>query len=62
MGVNTPLSYNVLLRRPIINALGAVVSSVHMKLKYPTDKGGLGVIRVVQIVTLKCYEGSLKPK
>lgn len=45
-----------------MNRLGTVVSSNHMKIKNPTDKGTVGVIRVYQIVARKCYEGSLKNK
>jgi len=48
MVVNTHSSYNILLGRPIINKLGAVVSSVHMRMKYPTDRGTMGTIKVDQ--------------
>jgi len=33
-----------------------------MKMKYPTDRRGMGVIRVDQRSARKCYEGSLKNK
>ena len=62
MVVNTHSSYNILLGRPTIKNLRAVVSPVHMKMKYPTDRGEVGVIRVDQRVARKCYEGSLKNK
>jgi len=62
MVVNTPSSYNILLGRPTINKLGVVVSSVHMKMKYPTDRSRVGVIRMSQNMARKCYERSLKNK
>jgi len=46
MVVNTPSSYNILLGRPAINKLGTIVSSVHLKMKYPTKEGGVRVIKV----------------
>jgi len=60
MVVNIPSSYNILLGRPTINKLGAVVSLVHMKMKYLMDRHRVGVIRVNQRSARKCYEGSLK--
>jgi len=62
MVVNTPSLYNILFGRPTINKLRAVVSSVHMKIKYPTEVGDVEVIRVKQRSARKCYEGSLKYK
>lgn len=35
--VNT--SYNVLMGRPCLNAYSAIVSTPHLTLKYPTDRG-----------------------
>jgi len=60
MVVNVPSSYNILLERQTINKLRAVVSFVHMKVKYPTDSAKVGVIRVNQKSARKCYEGSSK--
>jgi len=60
MVVNIPSSYNTLLGRPAINKLGAVVSSMHMKMKYPVHGNRMRVIRVNQRSARKCYEGSLK--
>jgi len=48
MVVNTHSSYNILLGRPTINKLGAVVSLVHMRMKYPTDRGTVGTVKVDQ--------------
>jgi len=60
MIVNTTSSYNELLGRPIINKLGAIVSSIHMNVKYPMDEGTIGVLIVYQRAARKCYKGSLK--
>lgn len=42
MVVNSLYSYNILLGRPAINKLRAIVSSIHLKMKYPTKEGGVG--------------------
>jgi len=39
MVVNVLSSYNIILVWPAINELGVVVSSIHMKVKYPCDNG-----------------------
>jgi len=60
--VNTPSSYNLLLGRPSINKLGAVVSTVHLKMKFPTDDGKVLTLSVNQEVARKCYEDSLRSR
>jgi len=35
--VNAPSSYNMLLGRPSLNMLGAVVSTTHLKMKFPAE-------------------------
>jgi len=60
--VNVPSSYNILLGSPTINKLGAVVSSMHMKVKYLCENGTVGMLMVDQREARKCYEGSLKNK
>jgi len=37
--VNAPSSYNLLVGRVSIKKLGAVVSTTHLKMKFPTNKG-----------------------
>lgn len=39
--VKANTSYNVLLRRPCLNAFRAIVSTPHLTLKYPTDRGAI---------------------
>jgi len=37
--VNTPSSYNLLLGRPSLNKLRAVISTIHLKMKFPSEEG-----------------------
>jgi len=60
--VNAPSSYNLLLGRPSINKLGAVISMVHLKMKFPTDDGKVLTLSVNQEVARKCYEDSLRSR
>jgi len=59
--VNAPSSYNLLLGRPSLNKLGAVVSTSHMKMKFPTE-GKVVTMKVDQEVARKCYENSLRTR
>jgi len=53
----------MLLGRPFLNRLGAMVSTRHMKKKLPTlGGGGVIVIKPHQKVARKCYENNLKSK
>jgi len=59
--VNAPSSYNLLLGRPSLNKLGAVVSTTHMKMKFPTE-GKIVTMEVDQEIARKCYENSLRTR
>ena len=37
--VNIPMAYNIILGRPTLNAIRAVVSTYYLKMKFPTDFG-----------------------
>ncbi|XP_057432295.1 uncharacterized protein LOC130725052 [Lotus japonicus] len=52
--------YNVLIGRPSLNRLGAIISTRHLTVKYPLSKGGVGVLMADQIVARKCYSESFK--
>ncbi|GMN59080.1 hypothetical protein TIFTF001_028166 [Ficus carica] len=52
--VDRPSAYNVILGRPILNAIKAVVSTYHLAMKFPTE-GGIGVFRGNQEGARKCY-------
>ncbi|KAL2230886.1 UNVERIFIED_CONTAM: hypothetical protein Sindi_1683000 [Sesamum indicum] len=57
--VDTPFAYNVILGRPALNSFGAVVSTYHLKMKFPTN-AGVGEVRCDQEEARKCYNLSLK--
>ncbi|GMN74649.1 hypothetical protein TIFTF001_052422, partial [Ficus carica] len=52
--VDRPSVYNVILGRPTLNALKAVVSTYHLTMKFPTNDG-IGVFRGNQEGARKCY-------
>ena len=43
--VECPSAYNAIIGRPTLNALGAVVSTLHMAMKFPGDRGDIVTIR-----------------
>ncbi|XP_057432548.1 uncharacterized protein LOC130725323 [Lotus japonicus] len=52
--------YNVLIGRPSLNRLGAIISTRHLTAKYPLSKGGVGILKADQMVARKCYSESFK--
>ena len=52
--MDRPSVYNVILGRPTVNALKAVVSMYHLAPKFPTPSG-VGVFRGNQEWARKCY-------
>lgn len=60
--VEAETSYNVLLGRPCLNAFGAIVSTPHLTLKYPSDDGRIWMVRADQKVARECYAAGLKVK
>ncbi|XP_020555094.1 uncharacterized protein LOC110013285 [Sesamum indicum] len=57
--VDTPFAYNVILGRPGLNAFRAIVSTYHLKIKFPT-RAGIGEVICDQEEARKCYNLSLK--
>ncbi|KAL2238323.1 UNVERIFIED_CONTAM: Retrovirus-related Pol polyprotein from transposon [Sesamum indicum] len=57
--VDTPFAYNVILGRPGLNSFRAVISTYHMKVKFPTDRG-VGEVACDRKEARKCYNLSLK--
>jgi len=49
--VNDTFSYNLLLVRPYLNRLRAIVSFVHLKIKFRTIEGKVATMRFNQKVT-----------
>jgi hypothetical protein len=61
--VETPFtSYNIIIGRPAINALEAVISTLYLSIKYPLDNGKVGSFKGDQALARRCYESSLKIK
>ncbi|XP_068462524.1 uncharacterized protein [Phaseolus vulgaris] len=60
--VNSASAYNVLLGRPTLNWLRAVVSTRHMKMKLPDLGGKVITIKSDQKEAERCYENNLKTK
>ncbi|KAL0463041.1 UNVERIFIED_CONTAM: hypothetical protein Slati_0191700 [Sesamum latifolium] len=52
--VDVPSAYNVILGRPTLNAFQAVISTYHMKIKFPTQ-GGVGEAQGNHLQSRKCY-------
>ena len=59
--VDAPLAYNVLLGRPSLNAIKAILSAYHMVVKFPTTNR-VGMVRGDQRVARECYSASIKQK
>jgi len=60
--VDAPTSYNVLLGRPSLNTLGAVVSTPHLAMKFPSPSGDTLTIHGDQCLARACYMVSLRPQ
>ncbi|XP_077242538.1 uncharacterized protein LOC143883059 [Tasmannia lanceolata] len=58
--VQVPSTYNMIIGRPALNELQAVVSTPHLKMKFPTH--GIGVICGDQDQARSCYYCGLKGK
>jgi len=60
--VDAPTSYNILLGRPSLNTLGAVVSTPHLAMKFPAPSGDILTIHCDQRLARECYMASLRPQ
>ncbi|XP_022846369.1 uncharacterized protein LOC111369122 [Olea europaea var. sylvestris] len=57
--VNTPMAYNIILGRPLLNKIQAIVSTFHLAIKFPTGHG-IGVVRGDQTAARQCYVTSIR--
>ena len=57
--VKAPSAYNAILGRPGLNALQAVVSTYHLKLKFSTSQG-VGEVKGDQALARHCYNIALQ--
>jgi len=60
--VDAPTSYNVLLGRPSLNTLGAVISIPHLAMKFPSPSGDILTIHENQRLARECFMASLRPQ
>jgi len=60
--VHAHTSYNVLLGRPSLNTLGAIVSTPHLAMKFPSSSEDIITIHGDQRLAHECYIASLRPK
>jgi len=60
--VEVPTSYNILLGRPSLNTLGAVVSTPHLAMKFPSPSGDILIIHCDQRLARECYMANLRPQ
>lgn len=58
--VDANTSYNVLIGRPCLNSFGAIVSTPHLTMKYPTARGTICTVRADQKMARECYAAGLK--
>ncbi|XP_077222177.1 uncharacterized protein LOC143856019 [Tasmannia lanceolata] len=59
MVVDIPFTYSAIIGRPTLRDLGAVVSTPHLKMKFPTPTG-VGEVRGQQMIARQCYAASLR--
>ncbi|XP_077249357.1 uncharacterized protein LOC143888847 [Tasmannia lanceolata] len=59
MVVDIPFTYSGIIGCPTLRDLGAVVSTPHLKMKFPT-RTGIGEVRGQQMMARQCYAASLK--
>ena len=59
--VDVSSAYNAIIGRTTLNAIGAVVSTPHLKIKFHTDSG-VGEEKGHQRMARECYQMSLKGK
>jgi len=58
--VEANISYNVLLGRYCLNAFGTIVSTIHLAMKFPSDKGTICTVYADQQIARQCYAARLK--
>ncbi|KAL2532433.1 Retrotrans gag domain-containing protein [Abeliophyllum distichum] len=57
--VNTPMAYNSIYGRPIINSAGAIISTQHQCMKFPMGRG-ISIIRGDQLTSRRCYIDNIR--
>ncbi|RDX78144.1 hypothetical protein CR513_41620, partial [Mucuna pruriens] len=57
--IEAEASYNIIMGRPALNRLKAIVSTYHLCMKYPTTEG-VGAVWADSSMAKRCYQDSLK--
>ncbi|XP_027368413.1 uncharacterized protein LOC113874390 [Abrus precatorius] len=60
--VHANTSYNILLGRPSLNKLKAIVSTPHLAMKFPSERGRIITVHADQKTARECYFASLRLK
>lgn len=59
--VDAPIAaYDIILGRPSLNELGAIVSTPYLTMKFHSSSGEVVSVRADQEIARQCYVGSLK--
>ncbi|XP_016164607.1 uncharacterized protein LOC107607142 [Arachis ipaensis] len=58
--VDCPSPYNIILGRPSLNTFGAIVSTVHLCVKFPLQDNTVGTVYADHKKARQCYNASLK--
>ena len=58
--VDCPSAYNTILGRPTLNHLGAIVSIVHLAMKFSGEDGSVITVRGKGSDARRCFQESLK--
>ncbi|XP_077230121.1 uncharacterized protein LOC143863319 [Tasmannia lanceolata] len=57
--IDIPFTYSAIIERPALRDLGAIVSTPHLKMQFPTLEG-IGEVCGQQMIVHRCYYASLK--
>jgi len=58
--VDAHTSYNILLGRPSLNMLGAVISTYHLAIKFLSTSRDIVIVHVDQSTARRCYADNLR--
>jgi len=58
--IDANTSYNILIGRSSLNKLGAIVSTPHLAMKFPSPSGDILTVHVDQKIARECYAESLR--
>lgn len=58
--VHDHTSYNILLNRPSLNTLGAIMSTPHLAMKFSSETRSIIIVHADQKMARKCYMASMK--